>query len=208
MMRLGVLVSGNGTNLGAVLAAIAEGKLNARVVWVGSDRPGCPALARAAASGVPWAARRPADFPDRATYEAALVADLKAYGEVDLVVLAGYLRIAGPVLRTAFPRMINLHPSLLPELPGLGSIRRALCAGLSRTGCTVHVVDAGVDTGPVLAQRTVPIYAEDTAETLEARMHAAEHALLVETLARLASGQLAWPPVDHATAQGARVAPP
>ncbi len=200
MMRIGVLVSGNGTNLEAILEACRAGDLPAQVVWVGSSRPGCPALDRAARYGVPSQALDPKSFPDRDTYERRLVQELSRMGPVDLVVLAGYLRIAGPILLRAYPRMINLHPSLLPALRGLGSIRRALAAGLAETGCTVHVVDAGLDTGPVLRQRRVPIVPDDTLESLERRMHDAEHALLIETLRDLATGRLmpfSLPPRPH-----------
>lgn len=190
-MRIGVLASGHGTNLEAILEAQEAGTVSCRTVWVGSSRPGCEALARAARRGIPTVAVDPAGFASRDAFETELASRLTQIGAVDLVVLAGYLRIAGPVLRDAFPRMINLHPSLLPALRGLGSIRRAFEAGLPQTGCTVHVVDAGLDTGPILGQRAVPIHPDDTLETLEARMHATEHALLIDTLRSLSLGRLA-----------------
>lgn len=190
MMRLGVLASGQGTNLQAILDACDSGRLPARVVWVGSNRPLCPALKRAQARQIPTVGLDPDEFASRDAYERSLTQALRAIGPVDLTVLAGYLRIAGPTLLFAYPRMINLHPSLLPGLRGLGSIRRALAAGLRETGCTVHVVDAGLDTGPVLRQRTVPIQPDDTLAALENRMHAAEHELLIETLVDLAVGRL------------------
>lgn len=202
-MRIGILASGHGTNLEAILGAEEAGLLATQTCWCGTDHPGCEAQARAARHNLPTVAVDPHAFPDRASFEAELAARLLKFEAVDLVVLAGYLRIAGPVLRRAFPRMINLHPSLLPALRGLGSIRRALEQGLAQTGCTVHVVDAGLDSGPILRQRVVPILPGDTLADLEARMHAAEHALLIETLQDLSRGRLnPWDPPGPAAGPG------
>jgi phosphoribosylglycinamide formyltransferase-1 len=187
-MNLGVLVSGRGSNLGAVLAACASGALPARVAVVVSNKPGVAALDRAAEAGVPTCVVPHGAYPDRAAFDAALVDALRAAG-VDLVVLAGFMRLLTPVFLDAFPgRVVNIHPSLLPAFPGVDAQAQALAYGARITGCTVHLVDAGADTGPVLAQAAVPVLPGDDRDTLAARILEREHALLVRVLGWMARG--------------------
>ena len=188
---LGVLGSGRGSNFAALADAIAAGTLDARVGVVVSDVPGAGILTLAEKLGVPALYLPPGRFktklePER---ERELAAVLASHG-VGLVVLAGYMRLLKEPLISAFPgRIINIHPSLLPKFPGLAAWRQALAAGETETGCTVHRVDLGMDTGPILAQARVPILPDDTAETLHARIQAAEHALYPEVVRRFAAGE-------------------
>ena len=189
---LGVLGSGKGSNFAAIADAIAAGTLDARVGVVVSDVPGAGILALAEKRGVPAMCLPPGRFktklePER---EQELADVLKAHG-VGLVVLAGYMRLLKEPLVSAFAgRIINIHPSLLPKFPGLAAWRQALAAGETETGCTVHRVDLGMDTGPILAQARVPILPDDTAETLHARIQAAEHALYPQVVRRFAAGEI------------------
>jgi phosphoribosylglycinamide formyltransferase 1 len=174
--RLVILASGAGTTLQALLDA----DLPADVVGAGTDVPGCPAMARAAALEVATFAVAPADYPDRAAWNGAL-ADAIAGFEPDLVVLAGFMRILAPALVERF-RIVNTHPSLLPAFPGAHALRDALAAGAECTGVTVHWVDEGVDTGPVIAQAAVPIEAGDNEDTLRTRVQAVEKKLYIQTI--------------------------
>lgn len=181
-MRLAVFASGEGSNLAAILAAIESGALQATVAVVLSDRPDCPALQRAEAHGIPSYGVSPADFPNKAAFETALVAHARRW-QANFAVLAGYLRICGPTLRGAFVgQMINLHPALLPAFPGLDAVGQALAAGVRVSGCTVHLVDEGVDTGPIIAQQAVPVLQSDDVDRLRARIHEVEHRLLPTVL--------------------------
>ena len=189
-MRLAVFASGAGTNLQRLLDLSGGAALGgAFVALVVSDRPGCLALDRAAAAGVPTCALDPRAYPEKAAYERAVLAALQA-ARVEWIVLAGYMRIVGPVLLGAYPeRIINLHPSLLPEFRGKDAIGQALAAGVRQTGVTVHLVDAGLDTGPIIAQEVVPIAPEDDAATLHARVQRVEHRLLPAVVRALVLGQ-------------------
>ncbi len=199
---LGVLVSGTGTNLGAILAAIQAGHLAARVNLVISNKPGVGALDRAAAHGAPCAVVSHKDFATREAFDAALVERLRAAG-VTHVVLAGFMRVVTPVLLDAFPdRVINVHPALLPAFPGVDAQAQALAYGVRVTGCTVHFVDAGVDTGPILAQAVVPVEDGDDRDRLASRILVHEHALLVQSLQWIAEGRVT---VDRATGARPRV---
>lgn len=190
-LALGVLVSGTGSNLGAILAAIAEGRLDARVAVVVSNKPGVKALERAAEHGVPAVVLTKKEHPDRDAYDRALVAALRSHG-AEWVVLAGFMRIVGPALLGAFPdQIINIHPSLLPAFPGVDAQAQALAHGVKISGCTTHFVDGGMDTGPIIAQRAVPVLDGDTRDALAARILVEEHALMVHTLAEIARGALA-----------------
>ncbi|HEX7124673.1 MAG TPA: phosphoribosylglycinamide formyltransferase [Thermodesulfobacteriota bacterium] len=190
-MRIGVLASGRGTNLQAILDACADGRLPATVALVVSDREGARALARAAAAGVATRVIPPAGFPDRAAHDAAVVEALRA-AHADTVVLAGYMRLVTPMLLRAFPnRVVNVHPALLPAFPGLHAQRQALEYGVKVTGCTVHFVDEGVDTGPIILQAPVPVADDDDEARLAARILVEEHRTLVEALRLLAEGRLA-----------------
>lgn len=190
MKALCVLASGEGTNLQAILDACASGALAARVALVGSDRPGARALERAATAGVPTVVSRPKDHPSRAAHDAVFVEAARAHG-AELVVLAGYMRLVTPTLLDAFPdRVVNVHPALLPAFPGTDGLGDALAHGATIAGTTVHLVDAGVDTGPILAQAAVPILPGDTKATLAARVRPFEHALLLRALGWLVDGRV------------------
>lgn len=190
MLELGVLVSGNGTNLQAVLDAIAAGQLDARVRLVISNNAGAPALMRAQRAGVSTLVLSHRDFATREAYDDQLVAALTAAG-AGLVLLAGFMRRLTPVFLRAFPaRIVNIHPSLLPAFPGLRAQAQALAHGVKLSGCTVHFVDDGVDTGPIITQRAVPVLDDDSVESLTARILEQEHLALVEALGWLAAGRV------------------
>lgn len=181
-MRLVVLASGRGSNLQAIIDAVACGSLDVQLAGVVSDQPGAAALARAAAAGVSTAEVPRAGYGSRSQWEFAL-ADTVASLSPDLVVLAGFMRILSPVFLERFGgQVINIHPSLLPSFPGLEAQRQALARGVKYSGCTVHYVDAGCDSGPIIAQRVVPVLEEDDVESLSARILEQEHELLVEVL--------------------------
>ena len=184
-LRLGVLGSGKGSNFRAILEAIIAGRLEAEVVLVVSDVEGAGILRLAEEAGVPAAVVTDPRYKTRLSpeIEVELAGRLQTAG-VDLVVLAGYMRLVKAPLLEAFPRrIINIHPSLLPKFPGLEAWRRALEAGEPSTGCTVHYVDAGMDTGEIIAQAEVPVLPEDTAESLHKRIQVAEHKLYPEVIA-------------------------
>jgi len=184
--RLVVLVSGSGTNLQALLDAGQDPAYPAEVVAVGADRDGIEALARAERAGIPTFVLRVGDFPDRASWDAAF-ADETAKHEPDLVVSAGFMKLAGAAFLDRFGgRYINTHPALLPAFPGMHGARDALDYGVKVAGCTVFVVDAGVDTGPILAQAAVPVLDDDDEASLHERIKSAERGLLVDTVARMA----------------------
>ena len=175
--RLVVLVSGAGTNLQALLDACADPGYGAQVVAVGADR--------AARAGVPTVVHRVADYPDRADWDRALTASC-AGAQPDLIVLAGFMKLVGKDFLAAFGgRVINTHPALLPAFPGMHGVRDALEHGVKLTGCTVFLVDAGTDTGPVLAQAAVPVLDDDDEATLHERVKVTERGLLVETVGRM-----------------------
>lgn len=184
--RLVVLVSGSGTNLQALLDAAEAPGFPAQVVAVGADRDGIEALRRAERAGVPTFVLRVSDFPDRAAWDAGF-ADETAKHEPDLVVSAGFMKLAGAAFLERFGgRYINTHPALLPAFPGMHGARDALEYGVKVAGCTVFVVDAGIDTGPILAQAAVPVLDDDDEAALHERIKTAERALLVDTVARMA----------------------
>ena len=190
MMVLGVLVSGSGTNLQAILDAIAAGNLDARIAVVVSNVEGAGALARAASAGVATAVVAHGAYPDRRSFDAAVVDRLRENG-VDVVVLAGFMRLVTDVLLDAFPmRIVNVHPALLPAFPGVHAQRQALAYGARVSGCTVHFVDRGTDTGPIIAQAAVPVRDDDDEEALRLRILAEEHALLPRVLQWLAEGRV------------------
>lgn len=190
MLTLGVLGSGKGSNLGAILAAMDAGGLpGVRVGVVVSDVAHAGILGLAAARGLPAHHLPPGRFKTKLEpgVEQHLAALLRAHG-VNLVVLAGFMRLVKEPLLTAFPRrIVNIHPSLLPAFPGLRAWEQALAAGVREAGCTVHLVDAGVDTGEILGQARVPIEPGDTPEALHARIQAAEHRLYPGVIAGFAA---------------------
>ena len=184
--RVVVLISGTGTNLAALLAAHRDPAYGARVVGVVSDRAGVPGLEVAREAGVPTVVVAPADFPDRARWDAGL-AQAVAVFDPALVVSAGFMRILGPGFLDRFGgKVINTHPALLPAFPGAHAVRDALAHGVKVTGCTVHVVDAGVDTGPIIAQRAVQVTDDDDEARLHERIKEVERDLLVEVVGRVA----------------------
>jgi phosphoribosylglycinamide formyltransferase 1 len=188
-LALGVLCSGAGTNLGAILDACAGG-LRAEVRVVISNKPGVKALERAEIAGIPAVVLSHGGYPDRAAYDRALADRLQQHG-VSLVVLAGFMRLLSPVFLQEFPdRVLNLHPSLLPAFPGIDAQQQALDHGVAVTGCTVHLVDAGTDTGPIVAQHAVPVLEGDTRESLALRIRDAEHRTLVEAIRWFAEGRI------------------
>jgi phosphoribosylglycinamide formyltransferase-1 len=193
-LRLVVLASGHGSNLLALADAIAAGRCAARITAVVSDRPRAPALALAAERGLATAVVRPRDHADRAAWDAALAGAIAAH-EPDLVVLAGFMRLVGaPVLARFGGRLVNVHPSLLPAFPGLDAPAQAVRAGVRLSGCTVHLVDAGVDTGPILAQAAVPVHPDDDGDALHARIQRVEHRLLPRVIDAVATGRIALGP--------------
>ncbi len=189
-LRVGVLASGRGSNLQAILDATRGADFPARVVVVIADRERAVALERAAAAGVPAEFLDPKAYGDREAYDAALLACLERF-RVELVCLAGFMRILGAgLVQRLRGRLINIHPSLLPAFPGLHAQRQALDHGVKIAGVTVHFVDEGVDTGPIIAQASVPVLDGDTEESLSERILAAEHRLYPEVVRRFAEGRV------------------
>jgi phosphoribosylglycinamide formyltransferase-1 len=181
-IALGVLVSGAGTNLQAILEAVRDRKLDARVAVVVSNVEGAMALERARSVGIPAVVVDHKRFADRGAFDAAVVERLRDHG-VEVVVLAGFMRLLTPVLLDAFPmRIVNVHPALLPAFPGVHGVRQALEYGVRVAGCTVHFVDRGTDTGPIIAQTAVPVLDDDDEATLAARILEEEHELLPRVL--------------------------
>jgi len=191
-LRIAVLASGRGSNLQAIVNAIDAGTLDAEVTGVWSDRGDAQALARARRAGIPARAIRPRDFADRPSHDSAMFDAIDADGP-DLIVCAGYMRLIGAhVLASRAGRLINIHPSLLPAFKGLHTHQRALEAGVTEHGGSVHFVTAELDGGPVIAQARVPVLADDDAARLAARVLAREHPLLLETLRWIAAGRVRW----------------
>lgn len=188
--RLVILASGRGSNLQAILDAIDRGDLEAEVAAVISDRPEAQALKRAEKRGIPGISLDFKAFADREAYHAALLATLTELTP-DLIVLAGYMRLLPKAIVRRFPqRIVNIHPSLLPAFPGLHPHQQALDYGVKVSGCTVHFVDEGMDTGPIIMQAVVPVDDDDTAETLAERILRREHELYPQALAAIFSGRV------------------
>jgi len=184
--RLVVLVSGEGTNLQALIDACARPDYGATIVAVGADRENIGALDRAAGAGIPGFVLRVRDFPAREAWDRALSDACAAY-QPDLIVCAGFMKLVGKAFLGRFTgRCLNTHPSLLPSFPGMHGVRDALDYGVKVAGCTVFLVDEGVDAGPVLAQACVPVADDDDEATLHERIKVAERVLLVDTVGRMA----------------------
>ena len=184
-LRVVVLVSGSGTNLQALLDAAADPAYPASVVAVGSDRDGIEGLARAERAGIPTFVHRVKDFETRAAWDVALAASVAGF-EPDLVVSAGFMKLVGEAFLAAYAgRFLNTHPALSPSFPGMHAPADALTYGVKVTGCTLFVVDAGVDTGPIVAQRAVDVHEDDTVETLHERIKTAERQMLVDYVGRM-----------------------
>jgi phosphoribosylglycinamide formyltransferase 1 len=187
-LSLAVLVSGRGSNLRALSAAIERGACFAEIVCVIADRESAPALEFAAERGIATRVISPKDFADRAAWDVALATLTAEFGP-ELLVLAGFMRLLGPSVLARFPgRIVNVHPALLPAFPGKDGPAQAVAARVALSGCTVHVVDAGVDTGPILAQAAVPVLPSDDAASLHARIQLAEHRLLPMVIHAIARG--------------------
>jgi phosphoribosylglycinamide formyltransferase-1 len=185
-----VLASGTGSLLASLLDA-ATGDYPARVVAVGVDRD-CRAVEIATEASVPTFTVRLADHPDRAAWDAALTAAVAEHTP-DLIVSAGFMKILGPQFLTQFcGRILNTHPTLLPAFPGVHGVAEALAYGVKVTGCTVHLVDAGTDTGPILAQQPIPVLDDDDEQTLHERIKVTERRLLVDVVAAVATGGVTW----------------
>lgn len=198
VLNVAVLISGGGSNLQALLAAAANPDYPARIVCVGADRDAA-GLTHAQAAGIPTFTVRPRDFADRAAWGEAFAAQLRAFGMGNgaapdsrwLVVSAGLMRVLPPAFVREFsPRLINTHPALLPLFPGAHAVADAVAAGATETGCTVHIIDSGVDTGPVLRQARVPILPGDDVATVHERIKQVERPLLVATVREIAEGTL------------------
>jgi phosphoribosylglycinamide formyltransferase-1 len=181
-----VLVSGSGTNLQALLDACADSSYGVSVVAVGADRDGIEGLSRAERAGVPTFVHRVKDFDSREEWDAALTASVASY-EPDLVVSAGFMKLVGATFLAAYAgRFLNTHPALSPSFPGMHGPAEALAYGVKVTGCTLFVVDDGVDTGPIVAQTAVPVFDDDTVETLHERIKTEERQMLVDAVGRIA----------------------
>lgn len=182
MLELGVLISGRGSNLRRILEAIDAGALDARVRLVIASKPRAAGLEVAASHGVPATTVSPRAFATREQFDEALAGAMVEAG-AEWIVLAGFMRVLGPAFLRHYPwRVVNIHPSLLPAFPGVEAAAQALAHGVRVTGCTVHLVDEGVDSGPILAQAVVPVLADDTAESLSQRILVREHQLLPAVL--------------------------
>ncbi len=215
MIRLGVLASGSGTNLQALLDACAARRIDAEVAVVVSNGPAAGALERARRAGVPTELVPSKGVLDREAYDLGLVEILRRH-RVDLVCLAGYMRLVTPAFLRAFgpadgtrgcPRVLNIHPGLLPSFPGLHAARQALAYGARIAGCTVHFVDEGTDTGPVIVQAVVPVLPDDDEASLSARIQAEEHRLYPQAVQWVARGRLSLRG-RRVELDGAPVAPP
>ena len=188
LRKIGVLISGRGSNLQAIIDAIAEGRLRARIAVVISNRAEAAGLARARAAGIETLVISHRDFKTREEYDARLARELKARG-VELVCLAGFMRLIGPALLDDFPgAVLNIHPSLLPAFPGLDAQRQALDHGVKISGATVHLVTSELDGGPIIIQAAVPVLDDDTPETLAARILVEEHRIYPEAIQRVLAG--------------------
>ncbi len=190
MIRLGVLISGSGSNLQAIIDAIAEGRLDASIELVVSSRPDAYGIERAKQAGIPTLALNKESYADPLAADTLISGELEK-ANVDYVVMAGYMRmVRGPLLQ-AFPdRIINIHPALLPSFPGAHGIADAFAAGVKITGVTVHLASEIYDEGPIIAQRAVEICEDDTLESLEQRIHSVEHQLYPQVLQLIAQGRV------------------
>ncbi len=189
-MNIGVLASGRGSNFQAIIDAIREGKLSAKIVVLITDNPRAFAIERACKYGIPHIVLNPADFASREAFYDRIAAELRDR-RTELVVLAGFMRIVGRPLIAAFPnRIMNIHPALLPAFPGLHGQKQAVDYGVKISGCTVHFVDEGMDTGPIIIQAAVPVYHDDTEETLSERILKLEHKIYPEAIRLFSEGRL------------------
>jgi phosphoribosylglycinamide formyltransferase 1 len=187
-VKLGILASGSGSNFEAIAQAIAAHQLEAQVEVMIYNNPDAKALQRAQNHHIPAQLLNHRDYPSREALDQAIADVLHSYG-VELVVMAGWMRIVTPFLLNACPHVLNIHPSLLPSFKGIHAVEQALAAGVKITGCTVHWVVPELDSGPIIIQAAVPVLPEDTADTLHARIQVQEHRIMVDAIA-LAAAQL------------------
>ena len=188
--KLGVLCSGRGSNLASIIEAIERGDIGAEIAVVIADKINAYALERARERGIPAVTVAYRDYAERADFERALLTELRAHG-VTLVVLAGFMRILSPVFVHAYAgHILNIHPALLPSFPGAHAHRDALAYGVKVSGCTVHFVDEGMDSGPIIMQAAVPVLEGDTEETLAARVLSQEHQIFPEAIKLYVEGRL------------------
>ena len=189
-LKLGVLISGSGSNLQSIIDNIEKGTLKATIKIVICNKPDAFGVARAQKHGLPVAVLKHEDFNTREDFDAELIRILKG-NEIDLVVLAGFMRILTPAFLRAFPqKIINIRPSLLPSFPGTHGQKDAFEYGVKFSGCTVHFVDEGVDTGPIIIQSVVPVYQNDTRDTLAARILKEEHRIYPQAIQFFAQGKI------------------
>ena len=188
--KIGVLCSGRGSNLASIIAAVERGEIRAEIAVVIADKADAYALERAREKGIPAVAVVYRDYAERADFERALLTELHTHG-VTLVVLAGFMRILSPVFVHAYTgRILNIHPALLPSFPGAHAHRDVLAYGVKVSGCTVHFVDEGMDSGPIILQASVPVQEGDTEEALAARVLAQEHRIFPEAIKLYVEGRL------------------
>ncbi|MBB6731216.1 phosphoribosylglycinamide formyltransferase [Cohnella zeiphila] len=189
-LKIAVFASGGGSNFQALAEAVRATNIPAELALLVCDKPAARVVQRAESLGVPTFLFKPKDYPSREAYEQEIVRRLNDEG-IELIVLAGYMRlITDVIVKPYYGRMINIHPALLPAFPGVGAVRQALEYGVKLTGVTVHFVDGGMDTGPIVAQRAVEVREGDTEETLAERIHAAEHELLPLAVRWIAEGRV------------------
>jgi phosphoribosylglycinamide formyltransferase-1 len=189
-IRIAVFASGSGSNFQAIVDAIKVGKLDARIELLVCDKPNAKVVTRAEEAGVPVFAFRPKEYTSREEYESEIL-DMLTDQKIDLIVLAGYMRmITDKLVKPFYGKMINVHPSLLPSFPGIDAIGQALEHGVKVTGVTVHFVDGGMDTGPIIAQEAVSIEENDSESTLAPRIHQAEHDLYPRMIQMISEGRV------------------
>ena len=190
LLKLGVLISGNGSNLQSIVDHIEEGSLKAIIKIVISNNPEAYGITRAKKHGIPVVVLRNGDFQNKAAFDLELIRILKN-NCVDLVILAGFMRIITPALLNAFPhKIMNIHPALLPSFPGIHGQKQALDYGVKLSGCTVHFVDEGVDTGPIIIQSAVQVFDDDTEDTLAARILKEEHRIYSQAIQLFAESKI------------------
>jgi phosphoribosylglycinamide formyltransferase 1 len=181
-LTLGIMASGSGSNFEAVAAAIDNGSLNARIAILIYSKPGIGAVEKALVRGIPAILLDAKLYPDREELDREIVKTMQAY-QVNCIVMAGWMRVVTQILIDAFPdRLINIHPSLLPSFPGIRAIEQALVAGVKISGCTVHLVSLAVDSGPIIVQAAVPVFPDDTPNTLHLRIQVQEHKILPQAI--------------------------
>lgn len=190
MNRLAVFASGTGSNFQAIIDAIEAGKLDAQIRLLVCDKPGAKVVERAMAHHIPMFVFNPKSYSSKMAFETEVIEQLRKY-EVDWVILAGYMRLIGDTLLGAYGgHIVNIHPSLLPNFPGKDAIGQAIEAGAATTGVTIHYVDEGMDTGPIIAQQAVTVDNDDTHDSLQKKIQQVEHQLYIETISNLVTGAI------------------